>query len=149
MKSKSASHVYSIDVLRFLGSFLIVLLHAGVFYTRPTDNHGILQMISFLIFDANRMAVPLYFIFSGYFFSKMIQKGTLVKSIYLKTCGRLLFICFCFNFFYSLVPWEYSYYAQNIFKYGFWHAYYWHLLEDILTTPVFVWLCLKIPVNCG
>ncbi|MCQ2249768.1 MAG: acyltransferase [Bacteroidales bacterium] len=86
MTIKSKSTISSIDIGKFIACFLIVILHCNVLEHFDSDWSQFAITNIFM-----RIAVPFFFVTSGYFLGKKMQSGADPKSIVINYCRRLLF----------------------------------------------------------
>lgn len=74
---------FNVDVMKFILSLMVVCIHTGVTSLMPADIGKFFNSIF-------NLAVPIFFVYSGYFFAcegKMIKKDKLIK--YLKHIAKL------------------------------------------------------------
>lgn len=130
--------IYSIDTLRFVANFCIILTHTRVIYYAPSfDMHGALLAISYPIYYICRLALPFFFLFSGYFFTRSILKGNPVKVLFITACKRLLLVFFCYQILYALIPANEVKFLKDVTLYGWIRTYYWYFL-DLNHHPVYL-----------
>lgn len=130
-----ANRFYSIDTLRFFANFCIVLTHTRVAYTRPTENlDGLMLGVAFIVYNISRMALPFFFIFSGFFYGKSLLKTGTPKDTYWKTFKKLLVVYFCCGLLYALIPRNGAHFLMDTEKYGWLKTYYWYLQDLVLNS---------------
>ncbi len=140
LRKSGAQHIYSVDILRFLANFCIVLSHTRVVYATPVVTmHGFMLISSFTIYNICRLALPLFFIFSGFFYGKSILNASLSKlqSRYMDACKRIFLIFIVFIFLYGLIPGNGGGFLVEIWQYGWVKTYYWHF-QSIFENPLFL-----------
>lgn len=87
----------SLDILKSLSALLVVYLHFGVI-----DGTSIISSVSYYINAVGRIAVPLFFMITGYFYADQLTKQN--QIIYLKKILKLAVKASVFYFiFYSLL----------------------------------------------
>jgi surface polysaccharide O-acyltransferase-like enzyme len=134
-----AQRIYSIDVLRFFANFCIVLTHTRVAYTRPTENlDGLMLGAAFIVYNISRMALPFFFILSGFFYGKSLLKTGTPKDTYWKTFKKLLVVYFCCGILYALIPRNGAHFLMDTEKYGWLKTYYWYLQDLVLNSPFLI-----------
>lgn len=82
----------SLDVIKFFAAFMVVYIHYGTVET------GTYHLISHLIEGLCRLAVPLFFMISGYFYPRLKEKGRFRKHLI-----KLLFLAVGSSVLYNLV----------------------------------------------
>ena len=138
IKNKSTNYIYSINTLRFIANFCIVLVHCKAFYILPTFGvNNVLFFLSYIFYDLSRLALPVFFMLAGYLFGKVYQRNGLLNSTYMKFAKKISFIFICLVFLYSIPVQQDAYYDFTIDHNGFLHAYYWHLL-NLFRNPIFL-----------
>lgn len=93
MQEKSKLRNNSIDVFKYFCALLVVGIHAHPFEVFGTEAHNI-----FLDYFS-RIAVPFFFIVSGYFYSKKLHSG---KKPFKAYVGKLLIIWLVWNTAYAI-----------------------------------------------
>ena len=111
----------SIDTLKFLSIVAVIIIHVGPSY------HSGPRAVEW-VQTACGLAVPLFFIASGYFFGKTFTKGVPLKTVYMRYLKRLLIIFLGWSVIYSLPRWS-SDLLQSIVQYGWIRTYYWYYTE--------------------
>lgn len=82
----------SLDVIKFFAAFMVVYIHYGIVET------GTYHLISHLIEGLCRLAVPLFFMISGYFYPMLKEKGRFRRHLI-----KLLFLAIGSSVLYNLV----------------------------------------------
>jgi surface polysaccharide O-acyltransferase-like enzyme len=132
MKSE---RIYSIDTLRFMANFLIILTHTQVIYFAPSfDIHGLILSLSYVIYGIGRLAVPFFFIFSGYFFTKSILKGAQINILYLRAFRKLFIAFICYQILYGLIPLTSVDFHKRAAIYGWLRTLYWYF-QNLIHHP--------------
>ena len=82
----------SLDVIKFFAAFMVVYIHYGTVET------GTYHLISHLIEGLCRLAVPLFFMISGYFYPMLREKGRFRRHLI-----KLLFLAIGSSVLYNLI----------------------------------------------
>lgn len=100
----------SIDAARTAAIFAVICIH-----TKPFD--------SALLIQACRFAVPFFFIASGFFFGKQLEKGTPPATLFLRYFNRLGLVFLVWSLIYVLTPSPAAVNTGGLFKAIFWNMY--------------------------
>lgn len=93
----------SIDTIKVIGILAVIFLHTGPFGD-PQYAHSPYRLLALIINQSARFAVPFFFIASGYFFAKSLQKGIPAPELLFKYCRRLLTVFLLWSIIYAVVP---------------------------------------------
>ncbi len=74
-------NLFSIDVLRGLAIFAVVIIHVNPFYYAFESPISVPFIISYFFQQYCRFAIPFFFVVSGYFFGRALNKGIALKGI--------------------------------------------------------------------
>jgi len=83
------------------------------------------------------LALPFFFLFSGYFFTRSILKGKPVGALFANFCKRLIPVFFCYQILYALIPKSGASFLKDVTLYGWLKSYYWYFL-DLNQHPVYL-----------
>jgi len=100
----------SIDAVRTAAIFAVICIHI-----KPFD--------SVLLIQVCRFAVPYFFIASGFFFGKQLEKGTPPATLFLRYFNRLGLVFVAWSLIYVLAPSPAAVNAGGLFKAIFWDMY--------------------------
>jgi surface polysaccharide O-acyltransferase-like enzyme len=89
----STTRISSIDFIRVLAMFAIILIH-----TRP------FVADTFILDQTVRFAVPFFFIITGYLFGQKLNTGNSLNQVFLRYGSRILGIFLFWSFVYLLLP---------------------------------------------
>src|SRR5437773_2583063 len=106
--------ISSIDTIKSIAVLAVIFLHTGPFGD-PQYAHSPYRLLALIINQSARFAVPFFFIASGYFFAKSLQKGIPPSELLLKYCRRLFAVFLLWSIIYAVVPrhWVLEVYLQG------------------------------------
>lgn len=129
LKANELSRNVGIDAVKFFCIVAVILIHTGPsYYSGP-------HAVSFIrtVFG---LAVPFFFIASGYFFGKALAKEAVLMTVYTRYLKRLVIVFAGWSLLYSL-PRLTSDLMLLVSEYGWLKAYYWYYTETFQFKPVY------------
>lgn len=115
----------TIDTLRIVAIFIVILIHVEVQYPSDTYVSPFLAVLSIFV-DSFRISVPFFLITAGYFYGRKIIDGEPPLQLLRRSVGRLLLIFGGWNLIYFLVP---SNWIEMSLKYDMIRPIYWHMMH--------------------
>jgi peptidoglycan/LPS O-acetylase OafA/YrhL len=119
----------TIDVLRCAASYTVILIHTKIFQSSAEYYHGWLHdffTVLFKLFQSIHVAVPFFFVTSGYFFGKTLKKGEPLKSAWWRYAERIIRLFLVWSTVYYFIPLSW---LDLVIQYGFLKTFYWHLID--------------------
>lgn len=116
------SRISSIETFRVIAVFAVICLHSLPFGGMP-DKEGIF----FLINNSCRFAVPFFFLTSGYFFGKSLEKGRAPMELLSRYCKRLFLLFVSWSVIYGLLA---KSLIRGVFAQGIWKGYLLPLIQQ-------------------
>ncbi|WP_374434886.1 acyltransferase [Inhella sp.] len=104
IQEPSIKRIQSIDALRAIAAFAVIVIHTTPFRTQFASNGYSLDLALFLN-QLARFAVPFFFVISGYFWATKFDRQELVCSPTVEMLKRILWVFFAWSFIY-LLPWN-------------------------------------------
>jgi surface polysaccharide O-acyltransferase-like enzyme len=92
----STTRISSIDFIRVLAIFAVILMH--------TRSFAVYTLYTVILNQSARFAVPFFFIIAGYLFGKKLNTGKSLDQISLSYGSRILWIFLFWSFVYLLLP---------------------------------------------
>lgn len=93
-----------IEALRVLAIFGVILIHTHPFGGPQYRGDPVWGSLFYLLNLGSRFAVPFFFLTSGYFFGKSLEKGRGPRELFLRYSRRLVPVFMIWSAIYGLVP---------------------------------------------
>lgn len=112
----SSSRLQGIDTFKLIASFAVICLHTAPFeYSAKEYSSAFFENLEIFIYLLSRMAVPYFFISSGYFFGKALAKDLSTKILFKRYIKKLFFVFLSWTIFYAVLT---HHLLDNILKHG-------------------------------
>ncbi len=111
-----SERIKGIDTFKVIASFFVICLHTAPFeYSAQKYSSSFFQALEVLVYLLSRLAVPYFFITSGYFFGKAIQKDLPTRELFKKYIKKLFFVFLSWTVFYAILT---HHLVENILAHG-------------------------------
>jgi surface polysaccharide O-acyltransferase-like enzyme len=113
---ESPERIQSIDTIKVIASFAVILLHTAPFeFSALAYNNNLFLTLEIIVYLLSRFAVPYFFLASGYFFGKSLEKGTPLIALYKKQIKKLAILFLAWSLFYGIFT---NHLIASILKYN-------------------------------
>src|SRR5699024_775330 len=101
--SGDAARNTTVDLFRLFAIFGVIVIHTDVL-AHDVFTSGAAHLAEAVINGSGRLAVPFFFVVSGYFFGRRIRSGTPPLPLFVRYARRLLIVWVLWSLIYLFLP---------------------------------------------